>query len=74
MWRCSPAHQQLQRTRTRLRRGRLGTSSYSGSGSACVEVAPAPDGVSVRDSKDAAGPALAVTTTAWHAFLTTLTR
>jgi Domain of unknown function (DUF397) len=32
-------------------------SSYSGSGSACVEV----------------GPALAVTTTAWRAFLATVT-
>lgn len=49
------------------------TSSYSGSGSACVEVAPAPTGVLVRDSKDADGPTLAVTTTAWRAFLTTVT-
>ena len=49
------------------------TSSYSGSGSACVEVAPAPAGVLVRDSKNADGPVLAVTTTAWHAFLATVT-
>ncbi|MGH3901197.1 MAG: DUF397 domain-containing protein [Pseudonocardiaceae bacterium] len=49
------------------------TSSYSGSGSACVEVAPAPAGVLVRDSKDADSPVLAVTTTAWRAFLTTVT-
>ncbi|MDQ3886318.1 MAG: DUF397 domain-containing protein [Actinomycetota bacterium] len=50
------------------------TSSYSGSGGDCVEVAPAPDGVLVRDSKDSAGPALAVTTAQWQAFLTTATR
>lgn len=50
------------------------TSSYSGSGSDCVEVAPAPAGVLVRDSKDPAGPALAVTTAAWRAFLATVTR
>ncbi|HEY6423740.1 MAG TPA: DUF397 domain-containing protein, partial [Pseudonocardiaceae bacterium] len=41
---------------------------------ACVEVAPAPDAVLVRDSKDRTGPALTIPTTAWQAFLTTLTR
>jgi hypothetical protein len=50
------------------------TSSYSPNGGNCVEVAPAPDGVLVRDSKDPAGPTLAVTTERWHAFLATLTR
>ncbi len=50
------------------------TSSYSGNGGNCVEVAPAPDGVLVRDSKDPAGPTLAVTTAQWQAFLTTVTR
>ncbi|MGH3781084.1 MAG: DUF397 domain-containing protein [Pseudonocardiaceae bacterium] len=49
------------------------TSSYSSNGGACVEVAPKPDAVLVRDSKDRTGPALTVPTTAWHAFLTTLT-
>ena len=49
------------------------TSSYSNGGGACVEVAPAPDGVLVRDSKDRGGPALTVPTTAWRAFLTTVT-
>ena len=49
------------------------TSSYSGSGSDCVEVAPAPAGVLVRDSKNADGPVLAVTATAWRTFLTTIT-
>ncbi len=49
------------------------TSSYSHGAAACVEVAPAPDGVLVRDSKDRGGPALTVPTTAWRAFLTTVT-
>ncbi|MGH4019853.1 MAG: DUF397 domain-containing protein [Pseudonocardiaceae bacterium] len=50
------------------------TSSYSGNSGNCVEVAPAPEGVLVRDSKDPAGATLAVTAAAWHAFLATLTR
>ncbi|MGH3834254.1 MAG: DUF397 domain-containing protein [Pseudonocardiaceae bacterium] len=49
------------------------TSSYSTSEGACVEVAPAPGRVLVCDSKDPEGPALAVPTAAWRAFLTTLT-
>ncbi|MGH3837129.1 MAG: DUF397 domain-containing protein [Pseudonocardiaceae bacterium] len=49
------------------------TSSYSAGSGNCVEVAPAPDRVLVRDSKDPAGPALAVPTPAWRAFLATLT-
>jgi len=49
------------------------TSSYSGPNGGCVEVAPAPQGVVVRDSKDRHGPALAVPTAAWRAFLTTVT-
>ncbi|MDQ2881574.1 MAG: DUF397 domain-containing protein [Actinomycetota bacterium] len=49
------------------------TSSYSGGNGNCVQVAPAPDRVLVRDSKDPDGPALAVPTPAWQAFLTTLT-
>jgi uncharacterized protein DUF397 len=48
------------------------TSSYSGPNGDCVEVAPAPQGVLVRDSKDRTGPALAVPTPAWRAFLTTV--
>jgi hypothetical protein len=38
-----------------------------------VRVAPAPDRVLARDSKDLEDPALAVPTTAWGAFLHTLT-
>jgi hypothetical protein len=45
------------------------TSSYSGTSGNCVEVAPAPDAVLVRDSKDRTGPTLTVPITAWHAFL-----
>jgi hypothetical protein len=49
------------------------TSSYSYGSGNCVQVAPAPDRVLVRDSKNPEGPALTVPTSAWHAFLTTLT-
>ncbi|MGH3776170.1 MAG: DUF397 domain-containing protein [Pseudonocardiaceae bacterium] len=49
------------------------TSSYSTGNGDCVQVAPAPDRVLVRDSKDPDGPAVAVSTPAWRAFLTTLT-
>jgi hypothetical protein len=49
------------------------TSSYSGTNGDCVQVAPAPDWVLVRDSKDSEGPALAVPTIAWRAFLRALT-
>ncbi|MGH3771521.1 MAG: DUF397 domain-containing protein [Pseudonocardiaceae bacterium] len=49
------------------------TSSYSGS-AACVEVAPTPERVLVRDSKDPAGPALALPPSTWRTFLTTVTR
>ncbi len=50
------------------------TSSYSGNAGNCVQVAPTPDRVLVRDSKDPDGPTLALSTTAWRAFLTTATR
>jgi hypothetical protein len=50
------------------------TSSYSGGSGDCVEVAPAPEGVLVRDSKDPDGPALTVPPSAWRTFLTTVTR
>ncbi|HET9258013.1 MAG TPA: DUF397 domain-containing protein [Pseudonocardiaceae bacterium] len=49
------------------------TSSYSTGNGACVQVAPAPGQVLVRDSKDPDGPALAIPTPVWRAFLTTLT-
>ncbi len=44
------------------------TSSYSGSGNACVEVADLPGGTAVRDSKDPAGPALSFTAAQWSVF------
>ncbi|MPZ65405.1 MAG: DUF397 domain-containing protein [Pseudonocardiaceae bacterium] len=50
------------------------TSSYSNGEAACVEVAPAPDRVLVRDSKDPDGPGLTVTPDAWRAFLAIVTR
>ncbi|MCR0989041.1 MULTISPECIES: DUF397 domain-containing protein [Streptomyces] len=46
-------------------------SSYSGSdGDACVEVARSVTVVHVRDSKDARGPELALSPTAWADFIT----
>jgi len=46
------------------------TSSYSVNATDCVEVRLAGDAVLVRDSKNRThGPTLAVTTTAWAAFL-----
>ncbi|HEV7628938.1 MAG TPA: DUF397 domain-containing protein [Streptomyces sp.] len=45
-------------------------SSYSGSqGDDCVEVATLAESVHVRDSKDAAGPQLALSPAAWSALL-----
>jgi hypothetical protein len=47
-------------------------SSYSSSseGDSCVEIAASPDTVHIRDSKNAEGPQLAVTSTAWAVFVT----
>lgn len=48
------------------------TSSYSGSGDQCVEVADLTAARhAVRDSKDPGGPALVLTPAAWHALLET---
>ncbi|GGZ74056.1 DUF397 domain-containing protein [Streptomyces echinoruber] len=46
-------------------------SSYSsGSQGDCVEVAPLPHTVHIRDSKDRQGPRLALSPTAWADFVT----
>ncbi|MFC9852336.1 DUF397 domain-containing protein [Streptomyces prasinus] len=45
-------------------------SAYSGDSSNCVETATTPAVVLVRDSKDAAGPRLALSPASWAAFLT----
>ncbi|WP_405142135.1 DUF397 domain-containing protein [Sphaerisporangium sp. NBC_01403] len=48
-------------------------SSYSsGNGGNCVEVAPLPGGIAVRDSKNPAGAILSFPPTEWNAFLSTL--
>jgi hypothetical protein len=48
-------------------------SSRSGdNGGGCVEVAEQPDAVLVRDSKDPAGPALAMTRAEWARFVRSL--
>ena len=45
-------------------------SSHSAAGAQCVETAPLPGGgQAVRDSKDASGPMLVLTTRQWHAFV-----
>ncbi|CAM5487525.1 MULTISPECIES: DUF397 domain-containing protein [Streptomyces] len=45
-------------------------SSYStDEGPDCVEVAPTPDHILVRDSKNPHGPRLALAPTTWTAFL-----
>ncbi|MEU8921401.1 DUF397 domain-containing protein [Kitasatospora sp. NPDC048545] len=45
-------------------------SSYSNDqGGACVEIAPSPAAIRVRDSKDKAGPTLAFSPEAWSAFV-----
>ncbi|MGH3923772.1 MAG: DUF397 domain-containing protein [Pseudonocardiaceae bacterium] len=44
------------------------TSSFSGSGNVCVEVADLDSGHAVRDSKDPSGPALMFTAAEWAAF------
>ncbi|MEV0322606.1 DUF397 domain-containing protein [Streptomyces sp. NPDC050658] len=46
-------------------------SSYSSGGDGdCVEVAPSPTTIHVRDSKDPAGPQLTLEPTAWTHFVT----
>jgi hypothetical protein len=42
-------------------------STHSGSGN-CIETAPIPDGIAVRDSANPYGPALGFTRRAWIAF------
>ncbi|GAA3509078.1 DUF397 domain-containing protein [Actinomadura keratinilytica] len=55
-----------------LARAHWRTSSYSGSGDQCVEVAALPDGLcAVRDSKDPSGPALILSAKGWRALLGT---
>ncbi|MGW4319490.1 DUF397 domain-containing protein [Streptomyces sp. NPDC004684] len=51
-------------------------SSYSSSsnGNDCVEVAPTPTTVHVRDSKDTSGPQLALAPGAWVDFVTYASR
>ncbi len=44
-------------------------STYSDPQANCVEVAPLPDGMGVRDSKDPGGPVLRFSADAWRAFL-----
>jgi hypothetical protein len=43
-------------------------STYSNGSSSCIETATHPGTVAVRDSKDPAGPQLAIPTVSWLAF------
>lgn len=46
------------------------TSSYSGNeGGECVEVAPCPHAIHVRDTKARSGPQMTLTPAAWSAFV-----
>ncbi|MFE7609169.1 DUF397 domain-containing protein [Streptomyces celluloflavus] len=46
-------------------------SSYSGpEGDSCIEIATSPTTIHIRDSKNTAGPQLAVPAEAWTAFVT----
>ncbi|WP_217551141.1 DUF397 domain-containing protein [Streptomyces sp. GbtcB6] len=44
-------------------------STYSEQGSACVEIAPTPTTIHIRDSKHPAGPHLTLQHTAWANFV-----
>jgi hypothetical protein len=44
------------------------TSTYSGNGGNCIEVAPARRVIAVRDSKDPQGPNLVFGPASWAAF------
>jgi Domain of unknown function (DUF397) len=51
---------------------RKSSRSNDAGGADCVEVAGLPDRVAMRDSKDPAGPVLAVTRAKWRAFLSSV--
>lgn len=48
-------------------------STYSGTGQACVETAPAPGVVGVRDTKNRDAGTVTVSRPAWAAFITSVT-
>ncbi|MFG2954768.1 DUF397 domain-containing protein [Streptomyces sp. NPDC048291] len=49
-------------------------STYSEEGSACVEIAPTPTAIHIRDSKHPSGPHLTLQPTAWADFVSYATR
>ncbi|WP_030670241.1 DUF397 domain-containing protein [Streptomyces rimosus] len=50
-------------------------STYStGQGDDCVEIAPTPTTIHIRDSKNIFGPHLSITPAAWTAFLAVVDR
>ncbi|MBT2489154.1 DUF397 domain-containing protein [Streptomyces sp. ISL-96] len=46
-------------------------SSYSSEQGECVEVAPTPHTIHIRDSKDTTRPSLTLSPTTWSAFVAT---
>lgn len=48
------------------------TSTYTAANEACVEVAPVPHVIAVRDSKNRTGPVLTFDDRTWSAFLGTI--
>lgn len=49
-------------------------STYSEEGSACVEIAPTPTAIHIRDSKTPSGPRLTLRPAAWADFLSDMTQ
>jgi Domain of unknown function (DUF397) len=48
------------------------TSSHSGANGSCIQVAPTPPAIAVRDSRNPDGPALTFTARQWRAFTAVL--
>ncbi|MFD4985911.1 DUF397 domain-containing protein [Streptomyces sp. NPDC058374] len=48
------------------------SSHSSGEGGECIEVAPLPSTILVRDSKQTDGPVLGVSRDAWNGFVTSV--
>ncbi|MFF4114711.1 DUF397 domain-containing protein [Streptomyces sp. NPDC001714] len=49
-------------------------STYSGDGSNCVEIAPTPHAIHIRDSKHTTGPHLTVASSTWAHFVSRVAR
>jgi uncharacterized protein DUF397 len=61
-------------SKSRSRRWRKSSFSDGTGQGGCVEIAPTPGTVSVRDSKSTSGGELTLPAAAWHQFLLALTQ